>query len=143
MKRRAGLPIARLGLPSGFSIQGFVTGDEAQWASIGPVVGEFMTEGDAHTYFQATYLPYNHDLAQRRRWRGGHHYQLVEHDRRAAGSRYSLVGGPPGLAGARSGEGAGRRVPQPGGVVRRRPGHLASYPNLEPSGDCDLPKGGI
>ncbi len=65
MKRRAGLPIAMHGLPSGFSIAGFVTGDEVQWASIETAVGEFMTEGEALTYFQNTYLPYNDELARR------------------------------------------------------------------------------
>ena len=65
MKRRAGLPIAMNGLPSGFSIAGFVPGDEVQWASIETAVGEFMTEGEALTYFQTTYLPYSDELTRR------------------------------------------------------------------------------
>ncbi len=65
MKRRVGLPIVMHGLPSGFSIVGFVPGDEVQWASIETAVGEFMTEGEALTYFQTTYLPYSDELTRR------------------------------------------------------------------------------
>ena len=65
MKRRAGLPIAIHGLPSGFSIRVFVPGDEVPWAGIETAVGEFMTEGEALTYFQSTYLPCSDELARR------------------------------------------------------------------------------
>ena len=65
MKRRAGLPIAMHGLPSGFSIAGFVPGDEVQWASVETAVGELMMDGAALTYFQATYLPYRDELTRR------------------------------------------------------------------------------
>lgn len=65
MKRRAGLPIPLHGLPSGFSIAGFVPGDQIQWARIETSVGEFMTEAEALMHFTTTYLPYSDELARR------------------------------------------------------------------------------
>ncbi len=65
MKHRAGLSIARHGLPPGFSIAGFVRGEEGSWADIETAVGEFTTDGEALTYFRATYLPSCDDLTRR------------------------------------------------------------------------------
>ncbi len=65
MRRRAGLPIAIHRLPTGFSMAEFGPGDEIPWARIETSVGEFMTDGAALTYFQATYLPYRDELTRR------------------------------------------------------------------------------
>ena len=65
MKRRAGLPIATHVLPPEFLLTWFVPGNEVQWAGIETSVGEFATEGEALTYFHATYLPYADELRRR------------------------------------------------------------------------------
>ncbi len=65
MKRRARLPVVTHELPSEFSLAGFGPRDEVQWAGIETAVGEFMTESEALTYFQATYLPHSDELTRR------------------------------------------------------------------------------